>query len=195
MDCSIIHATDSLIFFQMLTPEDFEVYSIPISDTYGYVLENPLEKQKEKLRAENFLVVKNGNTKYEFPEGKGIIYGLFSDSVYFPRRGKISDLVNDSIEIEQKFKRKIRRIAIPLNKFSFLGISTPMQDFISFVVFPFPKENVSSVHLFTEMSIKDGWTYQIESKFVNLPKKKKKRKQKFIRLPVSVKKVLPRKNK
>lgn len=196
IECKIIKTNDSLIYF-LLPAEDPEIYSIPIKEIYGYLLENPRNKNTQINLTINVLVIKNPslNKKTDFREGSGILYALKSDKSEGLKKGKIVRILEDSLEIENTLRKKLIRQQIGLNELRIIGKTTLFQNILSFIIFPINKSSPSQVHFHKVMATSEGWKYVIETRPSKTYKKYRRKEKKLIRLPDSVKKVVGKKNK
>ncbi len=194
LECYIVQVNDSIIKFRTLDPADHYEYEIPVSETYGYLLENPTYLPEIlHQRQHNKLIIKNLNKKREriFFENQTMIFKLLKDTSSTARKGKIIEITADSIQLETKKKKITERTYFAINDISEFGYTTLLTEITSLVILPVSALQDGTLRLYKNLSRKAGWQTQIEPEpQPDLIKKRVKRNghgRKSIQLPAVVK--------
>lgn len=163
--CYILQADDSLIVFRSADPDDTGIYEISFSATYGFLLEEPLDKPGgKKSPALQLRIYHPDKKRYRiFNEDRGIVFKLKGDTSSTPRRGRITRISADSIEIETKINLKKDLYTFAIADFEYFGYRTGITELLSLIVFPFPAKNEEPTFFFRKMAISNGWKYQVQA--------------------------------
>jgi len=165
LECYIIHINDSIITFRTLDPADTYEYEIPVSATYGFLLQNP-EDQQEILdsRQHNKLVLMLPRKRREriFFENQSLTFRLTGDTSLYSRKGKIIQISPDSIQLEIRKKKITERISYALKDFSEFGYTTIWTEIASWVILPISVLQDGSMKFYRRLSVESGWQVKIE---------------------------------
>jgi hypothetical protein len=179
IECYIIQADDSLIIFRSSDLADSVLYEISVRETYGFLLEEPLGKEGGIKSAGLQLRVFHPKKKrsHLYYENSGIIFRLIHDSSFVARRGKITRIFQDSLEIETKVNKRRDRYFFALSDVVMFGYTTSLTEMLSIIVFPFPTGKSEADFFYRNMHTSHGWRYQILSSSTRKMKKSGKRKK------------------
>jgi len=190
LECFIIEANDSLIVFRTLDPNDKQEYEIAVSEIYGYLLENP-DMFQQVAAAQKTMQLEFRHTSKRrrptFREGNSILFKLNKDSLEMPRPAKITDITQDSIQLELRRKRVPERITYGLNQIQSFGYKTPLTEVITLVIAPVSALKDGSFFLYRKLLPEDGWVFAVKEgkEASRLPLVRKyPRRLKKVKLPV-----------
>ncbi|MEX1187769.1 MAG: hypothetical protein WED33_00820 [Bacteroidia bacterium] len=194
LDCYIIGITDSVITFRTLDQADKSEYEIPNSETYGFLLEDPLKLQAAEMMFQNELFFSHPSKKRApvIKTGKTIIYRLKADSIFLPRRGKLVSLTADSMQIETRKRKEVERVAIALNDISSFGYTTFVTELFSLITIPASSIREGSLQFYRKLRLEKGWVWRVmppgEDVLSQRKYRRKFRKGQLLNLPKSVRK-------
>ncbi|HPH81278.1 MAG TPA: hypothetical protein PL185_01835 [Flavobacteriales bacterium] len=195
LDCYIISVTDSIILFRTLDPSDKHEYEIPYADTYGFLLEDAgrfqtLNDNTNRFRL-SFYHEKKRRRPY-FQVDKGMIFRLRNDTTLLPRRGKITAITKDSIQLEMKRKRVVERINFAIQDIEMFGYTTKWTQIATLVMIPSSSLKEGSLQFYRQLSLDKGWKWEVkaapEQEIPYSKMKKKFRPGQLLKLPKSVRK-------
>lgn len=192
LECFILEANDSVIVFRTLDPSDRQEYEIAVSEIYGFLLENPDVLQQVSAPQKTWQLEFNHPSKKRRPtfrEGNSILFKLKTDTLEMPRSAKITDIKQDSIQLELRRKRVPERITFGLNQIQSFGYKTPLTEVITLVIAPVSALQDGSFFLYRKLLPEDGWAYSLKEgrEASKLPLVRKyPRRAKKVKLPVQV---------
>lgn len=190
LECFILEANDSVIVFRTLDPNDRQEYEIAVSDIYGFLLENPeVLQQVATIQKTWQLEFKHPSKKRRptFREGNSILFKLNTDTLEMPRSARITDINQDSIQLEFRRKRVPERITYGLNQIQSFGYKTPLTEIFTLLIAPVSALQDGSFFFYRKLLPVDGWEYSVnEGKLASkLPLVRKyPRRVKKVKLPV-----------
>lgn len=194
LDCYIININDSTIIFRTLDADDKNEYEIPNDDTYGFILEDPKKLQETFVQFANQLHFYHPN-KRRVPvlkPGKAVIYRLKSDTVFFPRRGKMISLTADSMTVELKKRKQVERLSISLDEVNMFGYTTFFTEILTLIAVPSKSVSEDKLQIFRKLTLLKGWTWKVmppgEDELMKKKYRRKFRRGQLLKLPMSVKK-------
>lgn len=194
LDCFIISVSDSLITFRTLDSEDKTEYEIPYSDTYGFLLEDPMKLQAAEMMYSNELWISHPRKKRHpiLKPGKTMLYRLKSDTLLFPKRGKIIGLSADSMQVELKRRKKVEHIQIAVDDVAMFGYTTFMTEMLTLIIIPASSVAEGSLQIYRKLPASKGWTWKVmppgEEQLSQRKYRRKFRKGQLLNLPKSVRK-------
>jgi hypothetical protein len=198
LDCYIMSVNDSLIIFRTLDPKDTNEYEIPFADTYGFLMEDLSQLQNPDSQPRYRLVFSHPH-KHRHPQfavEKGMLFKLKNDTMLLPRRGRITALSPDSIQLEIKRKRVPERISYALDDIEMFGYTTMWTEIATLVVIPTSSVKEGSLQFYRQMTLSKGWSWELKPVIENtVPLKRIKRKFRpgqLLKLPKSVRRKTPR---
>jgi hypothetical protein len=194
LECYITQINDSIIKFRTLDPADTYEYEISVSETYGYLLENPkylpeilYKKQHNKLLLKHL----KKNRERIFFENQSMVFKLSKDSGAIARKGKIIEITADSIQLEIRKKRITERLNFAIHDISEFGYTTLWTEIASLIILPVSALQDGTMRFYKNLTRKAGWQTHIEPEpQPDLVKKRVKRNghgRKSIQLPAVVK--------
>ena len=182
LPCIILNVNDSQIVYRTLDPDDLNLYSIAVSQTYRYVLEDPKAKMLELADTLEWTIRMKHPKKKErvLKIGRGIVFQIQTDSADFYRKGSIHEINTDSFSIEIKKRKDLFYEHYALDDIVFFGYSTLWTEALSWLVFPIESVSTGTDAFYVKSKIADGWTYSVLTQFKPYPVKKvKKNKRRF----------------
>lgn len=165
LECFILEANDSVIVFRTLDPSDRQEYEIAVSETYGFLLENPEVLQKLTVAEKTWqLEFKHPSKKRRptFREGNSILFKLNTDTLEMPRSARITDISQDSIQLELRRKRVPERITYGLNQIHSFGYKTPLTEIFTLLIAPVSALQDGSFFFYRKLMPEDGWMYSLQ---------------------------------
>lgn len=194
LDCYIININDSTIIFRTLDANDKNEYEIPNDDTYGFILEDPKKLQETFVQFANQLHFYHPDKKRipVLKPGKAVVYRLKSDTIFFPRRGKMVSLTADTMTVELKKRKQVERINIGLDEVIMFGYTTFFTEILTLIAVPSKSVSEDKLQIFRKLSLLKGWTWKVmppgEDELMKKKYRRKFRRGQLLKLPKSVKK-------
>ena len=198
LDCYIMSVNDSVIVFRTLDPNDTNEYEIPYADTYGFLMEDLSQLQNSDFLPKYRLIFSHPKKRRhpQFSVDKGMLFRLKNDTMLLPRRGRITALTPDSIQLEIKRKRVLERLSFALNDIEMFGYTTMWTEIATLIVIPTSSVKEGTLQFYRQMSLTHGWSWEVKP-ILEQPVPLRKMKRKFrpgqlLKLPKSVKRKTPR---
>ncbi len=195
LDCYILSVSDSIILFRTLDPTDKHEYEIPYADTYGYLLEDAGRLQSAQDNASNFQLIFSHEKSKRHPKfsiNRGLLFRLKNDTTLLPRRGRITSISADSIQLEMKRKHVLERVSFALNDIEMFGYTTKWTELATLIVIPASSVKEGSLQFYRKLLISKGWKWEVKSiaehETRSLRGKRKFKPGQLLKLPKSVKK-------
>jgi hypothetical protein len=194
LDCYILHVNDSIIVFRTLDPTDKHEYEIPYADTYGFLLEDADRLNATSNYSMYQLQFHHAKKKRRpvFSVNKGLIFKLKNDTSFLPRRGRITGITTDSIQLEMKRKHHLERSSFAIHDIEMFGYTTNWTELATLIAIPTSSLNEGALQFYRQLSISKGWILEInkapEQEVPYSRMKRKFRRGQLLKLPKSVSK-------
>lgn len=195
LDCYIINVTDSIIQFRTLDPTDQHEYEIPYADTYGFLLEDAGRLLNTDAAQAHYRIVFSHPRKRRQPHfsvNNGLIFRLKNDTTLLPRRGRITGITTDSVQLEIKKKRVPERVSFALRDIEMFGYTTNWTELATLIAIPSSSLKEGSLQFYRQLLLSKGWKWEVvPAPEQEIPFHRLKRKFKpgqLLKLPKSVRK-------